>query len=83
MRFPSRNDLFVASVYIEMISFVVCLGVFIPSYPTTLIDTEPYKTIARLSYNPVMQTLLVITFAYGIILVIYDHEKVIKGNNDV
>ena len=69
-----RRNLFLASIYVDVVSVVLCFAVFVPiSYPMALVNTEPYKTIYFLSYNPLMQAVCGITVIYAVILMVYCH----------
>jgi hypothetical protein len=71
-----RRNLFIASVYIDVISVIFCFMIFCPiGYTTAVIQTEPAKTICALSYNPIIQIILIITVLYTMALIGYEHSR--------
>jgi hypothetical protein len=80
-----KKQIFHISVYVDVISILFCFMVFCPmGYTTAVIQTEPARTLCALSYNPIIQTILIITILYTIILVVYDDyfskNSILRGN---
>jgi predicted neutral ceramidase superfamily lipid hydrolase len=68
-----RELLFIGVATIDMFLLLFCMIVFSISYPTALMQTEPYETIHYLQCNLIMQVMFVVTFAFAVIMVVYDH----------